>query len=331
MLRIAGRSKSGVAKPFETDENGVQSINFTKSTSMELANSEKTLVVGESTSGIAKANDVLSKTVYVHAEKDGYAGIDVKLNDKWLPILKARDEVLRDDFVGDNIPIGTKWGVAKLGSYNTDLTYSKIMGDKLELGLRSNSGTSHIYVTSTKKIATTTEKIIAFVIDETQYPVGINSELNLGFTPTMPVDGGSNHIAGRTFELRIREGKLIDIDTSEEHMLDTLDANAKYTIISTPSNKKVYRNGILIFNIDRPLDQSDYHFYFQLTALTSASTRAVHVDNLVVWERNEDAKVAGGELWVKTSSDAMPSEMRVVFQNEFTENNHVTLMIVGQP
>jgi hypothetical protein len=331
MIRMAGRDpETGTAKAVRTDAEGNIGIKATGNEVNEI-NTTATLSAGEGSIVSGDMSKAISKTSYVYAENDGYAGIEVLLNNKWLPLLKVKNEHFKDDFTGTDSPLNSNlWQVAKMGTYNTDFTYAKVVNDKLSVSVRSNSGSSHTFVTSVKKVTVSTEKIIRFTVDETKFPSGITSELNIGFVPTQPIEGGTTGIAGRTFELKLTQGKLVNYEDSTEYVISTLDSQAKYQVISTPTTRKVYRNGILIFDKTRTLPETEYFMYLQLTASASAATRVVDINNFLLWSKNEDAKVTGKELWAKTTTDVIPSEMRVVFESDIDKSNEVFISLTGQ-
>lgn len=327
MLRMAGRGSDGLAKAIKTDTTGSLITKLEGSQSNVLGSKSGIVAPAASLNVEIEANGFLSKTVYVHSEKDGYAGIDVELGGEWFPYLKVRDEYLKDDFEGNDNPVkAAKWEVAKIGDPNVALTYAKEFNGSLELGMRSNSGTSHVFLTSNKKINAAMERIVNFSINETEYPTGVTAELNIGLTPTKPTN--SNSIAGRVYIFRFRESKVF---WAGGEQIVTPKADAKYTVVFNPSGYKIYREGVLVYEGAQTLPESEYFLYLQLSATTSAATRTAHVGEIVVWSKNDDAKVTGGELWVKSSTDAMPARMRVVFQNDLTAENNIKVFVVGQP
>lgn len=332
MLRVSGRFEDanglGYAKAIKTTENG-QTINVLAGSQAEQLASTTNIISGGGATNVSfQANRHLSKTIYAISNKGGYAGLEVELNGEWYPYLKARDEYLRDYFEGVDNPVdAVKWAVNKTGTFNETSTFAKEQNGQLVIGVRSNASYSSVFLTSKKKITTTLERIMSFTIDETEYPVGNTAEFILGLIPTLPVDTGQ--IAGRVYLMRLTTNKVIF--PGGEYPI-TPKAKANYTIVFSPTTSKIYRDGELIGSPTIALVEPEYHVSLQLTATTSALARTAHLDEIVVWSKREDAKVQPGEMWIKSTSDAMPSNMRVVFQNDIgTPNNEVMICVVGQP
>lgn len=277
---------------------------------------------------------LIGKTAYVVTDKDAYAGLEITLDNgvTWHSLIAARDEVLRDEFSGiDGSPLSSTWVTTRHAIFSAANTYAKINANKMRISILSTSGYSQSAATIKTPISFATEKVIEFILDETQYPVGsITFDLTVGVAPTLPTEGGTrpNALGGWKQLLQIINGNVLRGGVSTA--ISSPSASQVYRVVVSSTNIKVYRGNVLIVDQAETFSDPTYYLFFQVSCNASGGLRVADIDNLMVWSNDATAKTKANKLWVKTLADVVPDKLRLVIQNDFVSDCKVKAALYGQ-
>lgn len=331
MMRIAGRGLDGQAKAVQVNNSGslITQINATA----EVIDSDirQSVGLGETLIVSGDVSGKVAKTAYVYAEKDGYAGIEVTLDGggTWMPMIAARDEMIRDEFTGTDGDVLADWVVGRSGNYSDANSWAKIYSNKAKIKAVSTNLYSQTRIVHLTPVDFTSQKVLAFEVDETLFPSGAGLfEFKAQLLPSIPDDGVDTNSVARKTIFTIRDGAVRDYG-STVIPITSPQTDQQYRVVITSAVTEVYRGDTKVMTKETALGVP-YYICFELVTHKNYGPLELNIDNVILWSSDASAKVTAKQLWVKTVSDAVPGDMRVVFQNDFDSVNTVTALLCGQ-
>ena len=319
---MLNRVYDSISKAIDVKVTGSNATLIIEALSQAVVKGEVLIVSGDAT-------NYVGKTAYVYATADGYVALEAEIDGVWYQVVPSQTKVLEDVFTGvDGSALSSAWEITKATNYTVN-TWGKIYGNKMRLNVEASVGFAQAQALVNIPLYLSSEYVIEFDVDETIFS-DATTEMKVGLVPTKPADSQDvSGLAGAEILAWFYAGAVHRGATT--YNVAVADTTQSYRVVVSATSVKVYRGTEKIIDQADILDQSQYYFYIQLITTATAGLRTHNSDDVNIYARLASSKVNANNLWVKTITDVIPGNLRVVFQNDLDNDNVVTIRLCGQP